>query len=402
MRIEILIRYLSFGLENEMKKKHQSVYLNTIFLLLIFGFTAANILRPQRERSETENRSLAQRPALTWDSLISGEFAKDYESYLSDQFIMRDGWITLKTDVERATLKQETNDVYFAKDDYLIEKHTGVFTEDTASQNIQRLGTFFNQLSQSLGSEHLSCMVVPNAVDILKEKLPAFADPYDEELYLEKIKAVLPEGVWFDASKVLREVHAANDSTQMYYRTDHHWTSEAAFDVCAAWLAEKGYGSMSLDQFAISTVTDSFEGTIASRLGISGKQDSIQRYDPINAFDYYLIYNQSEDIRNTMYQDSYLDTKDKYAYFYGGNYGLIETRMPDAQTGRRLLIIKDSYAHCFAPLTCGYFDEVDLLDPRYYNASISELMASKSYTDVLFLFNAAGFAEETAIARLLV
>ena len=119
-------------------------------------------------------------------------------------------------------------------------------------------------------------------------------------------------------------------------------------------------------------------------------------------FDYYLIYNQSDDIRNSIYRDSYLDTKDKYAYFYGGNFGLIEAKMPDAQTGRRLLIIKDSYAHCFAPFTYGYFDEVDMLDPRYYNASVSELIAGKEYTDVLFLFNAAGFAEETAIARLLV
>ncbi len=385
-----------------MKKKHQSVYLNTIFLLLIFGFTVANIVRPQKERSETENRSLEQRPALTWESLISGQFATDYESYLSDQFIMRDSWITLKTDVEKAALKQETNDVYFGKDDYLIEKHTGVFTEDTAAQNIQRLSTFFSQMGQTLEIGHLSCMVVPNAVDILDEKLPAFADPYDEEVYLEKIRAALPEGVWFDASEVLNKVHAADETKQLYYRNDHHWTSGAAFDVCAAWLADKGYGSMSVDQFSVSTVTESFEGTIASKLGISGRPDSIQRYDPVESYDYYLIYNQSDDIRNTMYQDSYLDTKDKYAYFYGGNYGLIETRMPEAGTGRRLLIIKDSYAHCFAPLTCGYFDEVDLLDPRYYNASISELIASKSYTDVLFLFNAAGFAEETAIARLLV
>ncbi len=385
-----------------MKKHHQSVYLNTVFLLLVFGFTAANIIRPQRERSETENRSLAQRPALTWDSLIEGEFAEDYEAYLSDQFILRDDWITMKTDIERAALKQETNDVYFASDDYLIEKHTGVFTSDTAAGNITQLGAFFDRLSGTMGAEHLTCMVIPNAVDILRDKLPAFADPYDEELYLEQIRAALPEGIWFDASSVLRDAHAADDSRQLYYRTDHHWTSEAAFDVCSAWAAAKGIGTMTSDQFNVSTVTDSFEGTIASKLGITGKADSIQRYDPVNPYDYYLIYNQSDDIRNTMYQESYLDTKDKYAYFYGGNQGLIETKMPDAGTGRRLLIIKDSYAHCFAPLTCGYFDEVDLLDPRYYNASITELMASKSYTDVLFLFNAAGFAEETAIARLLV
>lgn len=383
-------------------RKHQAVYLNTIFLLLIFGFTAANIIRPQKERSEAENRSLKQRPALTWDSLISGEFAKDYESYLSDQFILRDDWITLRTGIERAMLKQEINDVYFAGDSYLIEKHTGTFTGETARQNIIRLGTFFQNLSGVYAPEHLSSIVVPNAVDVLAEKLPAFADPYDEELYLDQIQAALPEGVWFDSSAVLKGAHEADASTQLYYRTDHHWTTEAAFDVFAAWAAEKGFGSITRDQFNISTVTDSFEGTIASKLGISGKADSIQRWDPVTPYDYYLVYSQSDDIRNTMYQESFLDTKDKYAFFYGGNYGLIETKMPQSDTGRRLLIIKDSYAHCFAPFTCGLFDEVDLLDPRYYNASISELMASKSYTDVLFLFNAAGFAEETAIARLLV
>ena len=382
-------------------KKHQSVYLNTIFLLLIFGFAAANILRPQKERSETENRTLVKRPALTWDSLISGEFAKEYESYLSDQFILRDQWITLRTGIERACMKQELNDVYFASDDYLIEKHTGTFTQENAQANITRLGAFFQNLEASYSPEHLGCIIVPNAVKVLSGKLPAFADPYDEKLYLDQLAAALPEGVWIDALDVLARSHEADGSRQLYYRTDHHWTTEAAFEVCAAWLREKGIGNLEADQFHVTTVTDSFEGTIASKLGIAHRADSIQRWDPVIPYDYYLVYNQSDEIRNSMYQESYLDTKDKYAYFYGGNNGLIETKMPDSRTGRKLLIIKDSYAHCFAPFACGLFDEVDLLDPRYYNASIREVMASKSYTDVLVLFNAAGFAEETAIARLL-
>ena len=105
-------------------------------------------------------------------------------------------------------------------------------------------------------------------------------------------------------------------------------------------------------------------------------------------------------MRNSVYDDSYLQTKDMYSYFYGGNFGLIESTMPDSRTGRKLLIIKDSYAHCFAPFTYGNFDEVDLLDLRYYNRSLSDLMAQKGYTDVLFLQNAAGFAEETSIVKL--
>ena len=385
--------------------KHQSVYVNTIFLLLIFGFTVATLIRPQKERSETENRVLQQRPELTWDSLLAGEFADDYEEYLSDQFILRDSWITLKTAAERAALKQETNDVYFGKDGYLIEKHTGAFTSGTAGQNIQRLAGFMQMMSEKYDAQHLSCILVPNAVDVLSDKLPAFADPYNEEEYLQKVQASLPEGVWVDASQVLKEQHARGGTDpvydQLYYRTDHHWKTGSAYLVFRKWLEQKQIGVSSEEQYQVTQVTDSFEGTIASRLGIQGEPDSIERFDPAVPFDYYLIYNQSDDIRNSIYRDSCLDTKDKYAYFYGGNYGLVEAKMPDAATGRRLLIIKDSYAHCFAPFTYGYFDEVDMLDPRYYNDSIAQLMESKDYTDVLFLFNAAGFAEESAIARLL-
>ena len=375
----------------------QSVNIAAVFLLLIFGFAIATVLKPSNERSETENRLLEQKPVLTWTALISGKFSEDYEAYLSDQFVVRDGWISLKTAFERAALRQEAEDVYFARDNYLIEKHTGVFTAETAERNIQTLSAFFTNLSKSMDPGHLTAMVVPNAVDILRDKLPPFADPYDEEIYLQKIAGALPEGVWFDSSSVLRQ----HSGEELYYRTDHHWKTLSAYYTFEAWAGEKGLAGDSAFSFRPVTVTDSFEGTIASRLGIVGRADSIERFDPEIPFDYYLIYNQSDDIRNTVYQDSFLERKDKYAYFYGGNFGLIQAKMPEHETGRKLLVIKDSYAHCFVPFTYALFDQVDMLDTRYYNASISALIGQENYTDVLFLFNAAGFAEETSLARLM-
>ena len=375
----------------------QSVNIAAVFLLLIFGFAIATVLKPSNERSETENRLLEQKPDLTWNALISGKFSEDYEAYLSDQFVVRDGWISLKTAFERAALRQEAEDVYFARDNYLIEKHTGVFTAETAERNIQTLAAFFTNLSKSMDPVHLTAMVVPNAVDILRDKLPPFADPYDEEIYLQKIAGALPEGVWFDSSSVLRQ----HSGEEIYYRTDHHWKTLSAYYTFEAWAREKGLAGDSAFSFRPVTVTDSFEGTIASRLGIVGRADSIERFDPEIPFDYYLIYNQSDDIRNTVYQDSFLERKDKYAYFYGGNFGLIQAKMPEHETGRKLLVIKDSYAHCFVPFTYALFDQVDMLDTRYYNASISALIGQENYTDVLFLFNAAGFAGETSLARLM-
>ena len=375
----------------------QSVNIAAVFLLLIFGFAIATVLKPSNERSETENRLLEQKPDLTWNALISGKFSEDYEAYLSDQFVVRDGWISLKTAFERAALRQEAEDVYFARDNYLIEKHTGVFTAETAERNIQTLSAFFTNLSKSMDPGHLTAMVVPNAVDILRDKLPPFADPYDEEIYLQKIAGALPEGVWFDSSSVLRQ----HSGEELYYRTDHHWKTLSAYYTFEAWAGEKGLAGDSAFSFRPVTVTDSFEGTIASRLGIVGRADSIARFAPEIPFDYYLIYNQSDDIRNTVYQDSFLERKDKYAYFYGGNFGLIQAKMPEHETGRKLLVIKDSYAHCFVPFTYALFDQVDMLDTRYYNASISALIGQENYTDILFLFNAAGFAEETSLARLM-
>ena len=250
------------------------------------------MIKPQNERSETENRSLAMRPSFSIGTLLSGQFAKDYESYLSDQFIGRDGWITLKTDFELATGKKEISGVYFAKDGYLIESHEGSFTTDQAKANISLLASFAKKQSETLGADHVTVMIVPNAVDILREKLPAFAQPYDEETYISQVR---------------------HKDEEIYYRTDHHWKTLAAWYVYQAWAKEKG---LSVGAYSPVTVTEDFEGTISSKLGIRGRADSIQRYDPAEEEDYYLVYNQSDDVRNSIYDDSFLDKKDKYSYFY--------------------------------------------------------------------------------------
>ena len=42
-----------------------------------------------------------------------------------------------------------------------------------------------------------------------------------------------------------------------------------------------------------------------------------------------------------------------------------------------------------------------MVDLRYYNQKLSDLIAEGNYTDVLFLYNVAGFAEDTSLAKLL-
>lgn len=374
--------------------RKQSWNLILLFCILIFGFTGATILSPKKEYSETENRTLAQAPELTLESVFSGEFEEDYESYLTDQFVLRDQWIGLKTDTERLMQQQESKDIYFAEDDYLIEKHTGTFTAALADTNIEALAAFLRKYQEAFG-DRMSVMIVPNAVSVLADKLPLFASPYDEKEYLRKIQAAVPEGTWFDADAVLEE----HKEEELFYRTDHHWKTLAAFYTYQSWAEKQGLSAISEDDYDIQTVTEEFEGTIQAKLGISTRKDSIQLYlqkdDPF----YTVQLEQGQEKEYSLYDYTMLDTKDKYGIYFGGNHALvrIQTR---ADTGRRILVIKDSYANCFVPFLLEEYDQIDLLDVRYYNQKVSDLVADGRYTDLLFLYNAAGFAEDTSLVKL--
>jgi len=94
-----------------------------IFMILIFGLTVASILKKPIVFSENENRYLAEKPEFSLDALFEGSYTQDYETYITDQFVFRDQWITGKTAVERMMLRQDINGVYFGKDGYLMEKH---------------------------------------------------------------------------------------------------------------------------------------------------------------------------------------------------------------------------------------------------------------------------------------
>ena len=104
-----------------MSKKY-SVFLTVLFCGFLGLMVTANALTPDRDFSEVENRALAQRPALSWKAVRSGEFMSNYETYTTDQFAGRDGWTAAKAYMEKAVGKQENNGVYFCDDSTLISR----------------------------------------------------------------------------------------------------------------------------------------------------------------------------------------------------------------------------------------------------------------------------------------
>lgn len=292
--------------------------------------------------------------------------------------------------------KDEIKNIYFAKDDYLIESHEGSFTTDTAEKNIGYLAAFLKSQENRFETGRITAMIVSNAVEILKDKLPKYAPDSGESAYLSKIQAAVPVSMWFDASSVLAE----HKDEYIYYRTDHHWTTLGAWYAYQAWAEAKGFSPAPLSDYTVETLTTDFKGTIESKVGVDVVPDTIQSFMKKDLPAYTLDYNNGQKSSDDLYDRSYLEEKDKYSVFFGGNQPIIRASIKN-NSARKLLVIKDSYAHCFLPFTFEDFSEVDFIDIRYFNESLKNYLETSDYTDLLFLYNASGFAEDVSLAKLL-
>ena len=100
------------------------------------------------------------------------------------------------------------------------------------------------------------------------------------------------------------------------------------------------------------------------------------------------------------YQDSKLTEKDKYAYFFGGNYGEVTIHNNNNTGTGNLLVVKDSFANSFVPLIAEEYENVYMIDLRYYAGDMSQYIADNNITDVLVLYNVSNFISDKNIFKL--
>lgn len=159
--------------------KEKSVII--VFCALFFGMFLFSLFPKEKEFSETENRYLQQKPEISLKRVLNGTFEADYEAYIKDQFPARDSWVGLKNKFEYSLGKQEMNGVYVGRENYFIENHPAQnYESNLAKENIVTLSNTVSQYEKMLGEGHVKVMLVPNAVTILRDKLPEYAMPYNQ------------------------------------------------------------------------------------------------------------------------------------------------------------------------------------------------------------------------------
>lgn len=360
------------------------------FAILLAGFTAANYFHKDTAFSDTENRMLQQKPVFSWADLADGRFMGSFEKYQTDQFILRREWIGLQTAADRLLGKNKSGDVYLGEGQLLEEPSK---LSENVWENLDAIGAFCRKQTG------VKCylMLVPDAASVQREKLPAYAPVAEQAEQLEEIRSYLEKKENPVTEIPLYEMLREHREEALYYRTDHHWTT-----LGARYAYQSAAGLMGLpgaengEEKKLYPVSDSFQGTLAARSGYRVPDDTIEVYWPDQEEDLVVTYVQEQTKSASLYAAEKLKTRDKYGIFLNGNHPLTEIRTM-ASTGRKLLLIKDSYANCFVPFLTGDFEEIVLVDPRYYYDSAEKLMKQYGFTDILFLYNLNTFLEDDVL-----
>ena len=360
------------------------------FAVLLAGFTAANYFHKDTAFSDTENRMLQQKPVFSWTDLADGRFMGNFGKYQTDQFIFRREWIRLQTAADRLLGKNKSGDVYLGEGQLLEEPSK---LSENVWENLDAIGAFCRNQTG------VKCylMLVPDAASVQREKLPAYEPVADQAEQLEKIRSYLEKKENPVTEIPLYEMLREHREESLYYRTDHHWTTLGARYAYQSVAGQMGLpGAENGEEKKLYPVSDSFQGTLAARSGYRVPDDTIEVYWPDQEEELVVTYVQEQTKSASLYAAEKLKTRDKYGMFLNGNHPLTEIRTM-VSTGRKLLLIKDSYANCFVPFLTGDFEEIVLVDPRYYYDSAEKLMKQYGFTDVLFLYNLNTFLEDDVL-----
>lgn len=375
--------------------RYDNMYKNlmAILLLLFIGIIAAlHLLTPDRSFSESENRMLEKLPDLSLQALSSGRFTSSFEKYVSDQFAYRDVWIGVKSDADRLMGKKESNGVYLGADGYLIQKFTAPAAGDLEDK-VEAILAFGN----TTPGLNKYVMLVPTAVTLLEDKLPSYAPAGDELGYLDQVRQALSSDIRFvDVYPALY----AERKQPIFYKTDHHWTTRGTYSAYRELCRQMGITPQEEEDFHIRQVTKEFYGSLYSKSGFRHMQpDSIELYVPKGDQSYTVEYVDEQLTSDTLYEMDNLNKKDKYTVFLNGNHALIHITTGHPE-GKKLLVVKDSYANSLIPFLTEHFREIYVVDLRYYEEDLVKLVQEQDIHDMLLLYNVQTFLEDSSIKKL--
>ena len=368
-----------------------------IFMTVWVVIVIINFIWPKQVFSEEENRMLATIPRFSFESFVNGNYLNGVNDYINDHFAFRNFYLKLNSWWEIDVMgKKENNGAYIGKDGYLFEKFEYNDNEkENANTNAEIISDFANKMKEQNVPTYF--VLTPNSIYINNDKLPNNVEVPNQE---EIIKQIYGETENTNNINVIESLKKENKDKQLYFKTDHHINSNGAYVIYREYCKAANIAIKEIDNFNRITVSNDFLGTFDSKAQLLNQQpDELFVYKNENNTNIKeAIYDKQT--TNSIFNEEYLKGKDKYSYFLNGNNSraIIKTNV---NNDKKLLVIKDSYAHIMSQFLCQDYSEVHFLDPRYTNFDYLEYAKENEITDVLFLYNVSTFVQDTNLKKII-
>ncbi len=355
-------------------------FLGIMMLLFLFGGKA--------DFSELEKRYLAKPPQVTWEHISTGKFSQEAETYMADHLPGRDFFVGLNAYAELLTGRQPAKDIYVTTDQRLVEKPV-VWNEAAVNKNMSTI----NRFAMALGMD-VDLMLVPSGGWAVSDRIIGPAVTYEDEQIISNIYAAADSHVKpLDVVSVFKNTA---DPGRLYYGTDHHWTSLGAWTAYNAYCQAAGKDAKPQDVFRVESI-HGFHGSTYSRSALwLTPADDLELWHGSSSIT--VTNGESQTVNQGPFYRDRLQELDKYTVYLDGNHSLVRLHNPEGSG--TLLVVRDSYANCLGAFLAESYENVILVDLRYYKMPVSELVKQESVTDILVCYSLSNFMTDANIVWL--
>ena len=433
-----------------MKRFSTYIYI-TLVTLAVASFCVVFNFFPRSEKSELEGRELKSFPKFSWEELWSGKFMSEISSWYSDSEPYRDNFMTLSMEVNKAkklNIASEDDVTFIAGNDSedeesattealvpeaIVEQVDSVkmTVEDKAKitnsgivlvgsePNVRALMAYrgkpsccnsyanmANKYSHTLGEGiQMYCLIIPTAVEFYcpekaKSKMKSQLETINEAY--SKLDSTV---VAVDAYSQLR----AHRHEDIYLRTDHHWSPRGAYYAAKALAEAAGVPFKDLsnyDEHHIEGYVDSMY-RYSKDISVKRSPETFIYYKPrdIEYTTTYINYSIDKDYNVTgesravagEFFYTFKSAGSAYCTFMGGDTKITQIRTA-TNNGRRLIITKDSFGNAIPGYLFYSFEEIHVIDTRYFTKNIVKYAKENKITDFVMANNVAFASAYTTIS----
>ena len=172
----------------------------------------------------------------------------------------------------------------------------------------------------------------------------------------------------------------------IYFNTDHHWTGLGAYYAYQAFCEQTNQTPLQLSD-CTENKKEGFHGTF---------YDTASDLNPDTVY-YWTFPYKTHAMRQEesgmdlyemeLYYEYIEDSGSLYSTFICGDSSLFIEYNDDNKNGKKIAVVKESYGNAFAPYLTYNYEEVHVIDSRYFSGSLKDYMTENGINEVIFVNN---------------